>query len=91
MHNSEKIVLEALNASKELLSAAEYDEVFDLNDHVEWGLSIELLADILVEKEASLSSSQFQRIEIAFNLMNLGNSNRLIRLREHSREDTESA
>jgi hypothetical protein len=65
-----------------LLTEDEYREVFDYNDHSEWGLAIEALADIIVEKEARISSAQLGLIEESFSLMNLNPEGRTEYLRE---------
>jgi hypothetical protein len=79
---AEQKVFETLELTRDLLSEEEYREVYDLNDHVEWGVAVELLADSLVEKEAKLTSTQFAAIESAFEVMKMSGSYRLSDLRK---------
>ena len=79
---AERRVFESLELTRGLLTEEEYREVYDLNDHGEWGVAVELLADSLVEKEAKLTKIQFGAIESAFEVMKMGSSYRLSDLRK---------
>ncbi len=79
---TEQLVLRALESAKPLLTEVEYHEVFDYNDHREWGIAAELLSDILVEKESPISPSQFAAISDAFHAMELSGSSRLTELKK---------
>jgi len=82
MHPSEAKVNAALEACRSLLTEEEYREVFEFNDHNEWGVAIEALADILGEKEAKISAGQLALIEAAFTGMELEPGRRTQYLRE---------
>lgn len=82
MHPSEAKVNAALEACRPLLTEEEYREVFEFNDHNEWGVAIEALADILGEKEAKISTGQLALIETAFAAMELAPGRRTEYLRE---------
>lgn len=78
MHPAEIKVNNAIAQCRDLLSDAEYFEVFEYSDqHGEYGLAIETLADILIEKEATPNRDQLNAIAEAFRIMNLDSSGRL--------------
>ncbi|MDX2109042.1 MAG: MafI family immunity protein [Verrucomicrobiota bacterium] len=89
MHPSEAKVITTLEACRPLLTEEEYQEVFSENDHAEWGLAIETLADILGEKEAKVSSEQLRLIEEAFAFMQMEPGRRTEYLRELMTAKTE--
>jgi hypothetical protein len=49
-------------------------------DHNEWGLGMEILVDILLEKDIAISSEQKQAIQSAMNAMKLDSSQNDIRV-----------
>jgi len=82
MHPTKAKVNLAIDACRKLLTEEEFREVFDHNDHSEWGLAIESLADIIVEKEIPINSAQLKHIEKSFALMKLNLEGRIEYLRE---------
>jgi hypothetical protein len=82
MHPSEAKVISTLVACRNHLTEEEYNEVFTENDHAEWGLAIEMLADILGEKEAKISIEQLRLIEETFAFMQMIPGRRTEYLRE---------
>lgn len=89
MHPTEAKVNLAIEACRKLLTEEEYREVFDYNDHSEWGLSIELLADIILEKEGRITGEQLKLIEESFTLMKMDSEGRIEHLREFITSKTE--
>jgi hypothetical protein len=85
--DAEEKVQAALDECRDLLTSDEIETVDDYNrGHGEWGLAIETLADILGEKECSLSCAQYEKIATAFAAMGLNDSKRLGWLQEHLKE-----
>lgn len=83
MHASEAKVKTAIEACRSLLTEEEYREVSEENEqHGEWGLAIENLADWLGEKEAKINRTQFKLIEDAFASMKLDPDGRTEYLRQ---------
>jgi len=82
MHPTKAKVNLAIDACRKLLTEEEFREVFDYNDHSEWGLAIESLADIVGEKEIPINSAQLKHIEESFALMKLNPEGRIEYLRE---------
>ena len=81
MHTIEENVNDAILQCRELLTDTEYHEAFDFSErHGEYGLAIETLVDILIEKNAKLNESQFKAISDTFVLMHLDTDGRLERL-----------
>ncbi len=78
---TEQLVLRALDLSKGLLADSAYREVFEFNDHREWGVAAELLSDILIEQGSVITREQFQAIEEAFEAMELAHSPRIAELK----------
>jgi hypothetical protein len=80
---TEQLVLLALESSKTLLTESEFQEVFDFNDHREWGIAAETLCDILIENESAISQAQYDAISAAFDAMELSDSPRLSELKKN--------
>ena len=78
MHPAEIKVNNAISQCRDLLTDAEYFEAFEYSDrHGEYGLAIETLADILIEKGITPNRDQFNAIAEAFRVMNLDPRGRL--------------
>jgi hypothetical protein len=78
VHPAEIKVNNVIAQCRDLLSDAEYFEVFEYSDqHGEYGLAIETLADILIEKEMTPNRDQLHAIAEAFRIMNLDSNGRL--------------
>lgn len=80
---SEIKVNTAIGNCREHLSDDQWRETFAYSDaHGEYGLAIETLADILIEKDAVLSEKQIESIKDAFQFMGLHPGNRISYLEE---------
>jgi hypothetical protein len=78
VHPAEIKVNNAISQCRDLLTDAEYFEAFEYGDqHGEYGLAIETLADILIEKGMTPNRDQLNAIAEAFRFMNLDASGRL--------------
>jgi hypothetical protein len=83
----ENICNESLASIKELLPDPLFKECDDLiSKHSEWLLALELAIDFLLEEEISISSTSFQRFELAFTVMKQGNNERLVDLNKLVRQ-----
>lgn len=81
MHPAEIKVNTAISQCRDLLTEAEYFETFEYSDqHGEYGIAIETLADILIEKGMTPNRDQFNAIAEAFRFMNLDADGRLEQL-----------
>jgi hypothetical protein len=82
-HPTEIKVNTAIGTCREHLSDDEWRETFAYSDaHGEYGLAIEMLADILIEKGAVLSEKQIESIKDAFQSMELHPGKRISYLEE---------
>ena len=75
----------ALEAVRPTIPADLFRDVDDdINRFDEWGLGMEVLIDQLAEFEIEISREQFGLIKTAMDSMGVGESNRVIYLREHA-------
>ena len=83
MHPSEIRVAAVVEACKSFLTDDELRDVSDYNHkHAEWGLSLEMLADILIEKDVELSEQQLLQMEETFASMQMDPGGRAEYLRD---------
>jgi hypothetical protein len=81
VHPAEIKVNNAISQCRDLLTDAEYFEAFKYSDqHGEYGLAVETLADILIEKGMTPNRGQLNAIVEAFRFMNLDANGRIEQL-----------
>ncbi len=81
--------IDLCNAALEAVRPAIPTDLFrDVDDYInrfdEWGLGMEVLIDQLAEFEIEISREQFGLIKTAMDSMGLGESDRIVYLREHA-------